>query len=276
MKRFVLTLQNSTRNWQETAGLTFKKALPTVPAVTLIIFLSQLAGVCFSLYQAAELNWLTDTYDYTTGEAIKAVWGPRLEVLMSKGAWFPLSAAGYLFVLLTAAMTPVRMAGGNKLGNTLRRMPAGGFAPCLGSILSGFSFSLFYWAAELANVLVCALLYRQFVPAEAQLPQPAFLALIRWDVLNGLFPFARPGLLVLMLLAVLTQVISVACIGWDLAEGRNSALRIVVLVVLLIASVFQYHIGLGNPGSFSVSLTAAVCLTADRIRYRLTARKEEP
>jgi len=276
VKKLITILQNNTKNWQETAGLTFKKALPAALAVTVITFLAQIIGVCFSLREAAQLNWLTNTYDYTTGESIQVLWGPRLEILMSKGAWFPLSAAGYLFILLTIAMTPIRMAGGNRLENALSRMSMGGSAPCIGSILSGFSFSLFYWSAELASVFVSSLLYRQFVPAEVQLPQPAFLALIRWDVLNGLFPFARPGLLVLMLLAVLTQVISVACIGWDLAEGRSSTLRIIILVVLLIASVFQYHIGLDSLGSFSLSFTAAVCLTADRIRHRLTARKEEP
>lgn len=194
---------------------------------------------------------------------------------MSCGAWFPLSAAGYLFVLLTVAMTPVRMAGGSKLENTLRRMPAGSFAPCLGSILSGLSLSLFYWTAELASVFASALLYRQFVPAEAQLPQPAFLALIRWDVLNGLFPFARPGRVILLTLAILYQVIAVSCVGWHLAEGRkNTAAHVFVLAAVLIFSVFQYTIGLDSAGVASVPLVGAVSLWGNLIRRQLKGEEE--
>lgn len=275
MRNFISVLKESRKGWQLTAGLTFKKALPTVLVVTLIIFAAQIAGVCISLYFAAELNWQNTVTDNITGTQITQLWGPRLEGLMYKGAWFPLSAAGYLFVLLTVAMTPVRMAGGNKLLHTIGRMPMGGRAPRIGSVLSGLSFSLFYWAMELMNFFTAALFYEKFVPEAAQLPHPMMMALLRWEALNGLFPVARPWMLILMAVTGLSQVIAVSCIGWHLAEGRErAAVHIFVLAVILIFSVFQYKTGLGNTAVFCVSLTAAVSLWGNLIRRQFRGEEE--
>ncbi|MBR6790469.1 MAG: hypothetical protein IKM31_06365, partial [Oscillospiraceae bacterium] len=155
------------------------------------------------------------------------------------------------------------------------RMPMGGRAPRIGSVLAGISFSLFYWAMELTNFFAAALLYRKFVPAEAQLPHPMMMALLRWEVLNGLFPAARPGMLILLAVTGLSQVIAVACIGWHLAEGREgAAAHIFALAVILIFSVFQYKTGLGNTAVFCVSLTAAVSLWGNLIRRQFRGEEE--
>lgn len=257
MKRIISVLHGSKKGWRETTGLAFRKMLPAVLAVTALVFLVQLAGVGYSLHRAAELNWQTDSYDYTTGNMTLVQWGPRLETLMSYGWWYPLSAAGYVLVLLTGALTPVRMAGGNRI--TLSRLPVGGCAPHLGSALSCFGLSLFYWAAELANLFAAEALYSRFVPEAARLPDPAMLALMRWDVLNGLFPAARPGLGLLMLVTVFLQAVTVSCIGWNLAEGRERAGgQIIGLVILLAMSAVQYQIGMGVYGFSLVPLAGAV------------------
>ena len=245
MKRLLKNINAALKCWRQAAALYFKKALSAVLPITAIMVIAQLAGVWISLRAAEKLNWQTSSYDYATGNSTLVLWGPRLEELMSRGAWYPLSAAGYCLILLTLAVTPMRIAGGNKLGGTFRRMPVGGCAAAFGSIVSGFALAVFYWAAELGTLFGSELMYRLIVPAQTQIPKPAMIALLRWDVLNGLFPASRLWLAPLLLAVILMQVISVVCAGWNLAEGRESSrLEFAAVFLIILGSAFNYQITL--------------------------------
>ncbi|MDD6032531.1 MAG: hypothetical protein PUC47_03450 [Oscillospiraceae bacterium] len=215
------------RGWQKIAALYLKKSLLPVAAVLVLTVGLQLLGFRRAVRQAASLGFALPQ-DGT--ESLP--WAPRLEGLMARGFWHPLFIAGLILTLAVCLLTPLRLCGGSRGCATLRRMPFGSAALLLGSSVCGSVLALCFWAAEFATLPACWLLYSKMIPQELQIPDALLMALLRWDVLNGLFPAARTGLLALMPLLLMAMAVTACCTGWLFANRQWGGWASLLLTIL--------------------------------------------
>jgi len=225
--------------WQKIAALHFKKSLLPAGGLVLLTALGQLGGFWLRLEETAKQGFRALRY----GDGLPRPWGPRLEILMGEGGWYPFFVGGLALLLVALALLPLWMARGGKALASFRRMPVGKWALLLGGAVNAFSWVCCFWAGEFLTLLGCFGLYRLRVPAEVQLSDALLMALLRWDPLNGLFPAARPWLLPLLLTELLALAVIAACTGLYVLggglRGWSFGLPITVLSIWLIAVLYK-------------------------------------
>ena len=254
------------QGWQKIAALCLKKSLLSTAAVLMLTMGLQLFGLWRNLKQVIALG-----LELPQDGAEALPWAPRLEGLMARGFWHPLFIAGLSLTLAICLLTPLRLCGGSRGCASLRRMPLGSGALLLGSSVCGSVLVLCFWAAEFATLPVCWLLYSKMIPLELQIPDALLMALLRWDVLNGLFPAARPGLLVLIPLLLMAMAVTACCTGWLFANRQWGGWASLLLTILACPG-FLCYAGM-NPLKHWFAWTlplllavAAVSVTRRRIR----------
>lgn len=246
---------NKIKGWRQMAGLCLKKSALPAAGVTLLTMALQLAGTWAFLAHARAENFSA----VFGSETLPLV--PRLEIAMSGSGWYLMFTAGLLGMLLVVFLLPIRLAGKNRTAGLLRRMPAGKWAMALGSAVNAFCLLLVFYAAEFSTVFMSNLLYKAMVPAEKQLADALLMALLRWEVLRGLFPAALPGMFGYMAGILLVLSWAVAGLGLLLAEKRLRRWHLFALMGLTLATTpFLYTEGL-QPNKYGVLAVSLILLT---------------
>lgn len=246
---------NKIKGWRQMAGLCFRKSMLSAMLTILLTMTAQLVGIWAFLTQAKSKNFTT----VFGSETLPLV--PRLEVAMGGSGWYLLFTAGFLAMLLVILLLPLRLSGRSRPSGSLRRAPIGKWAMALGSAVNAFCLLLAFYAAEFSTVFLGNLLYKTVIPPEKQLADALLLALLRWDVLRGLFPAALPGMFVYMAGLLLILSWAAAGMGLLLAGRRFRRWQLFALTALTLAvTPFLYTEGL-QPNKYGVLVVSLILLS---------------
>lgn len=145
-------------------------------------------------------------------------WSYRFEEFLARSRWdlFFYVAFFSLFILLCSIT--LRQWNQSNVDYTYKRLPVPRYFYPFSIITNNLISIMFFYSIQFATLFAGNLLYHTLVPENLRMTQSLFLALLRWNFLNSIFPLFNGMQMIRLVLCILAIAVFTMLFSYHLAR----------------------------------------------------------
>ena len=145
-------------------------------------------------------------------------WSYRFEEFLARSRWDIFFYVAFFSLVILLCSITVRQWNQSNVEYTYKRLPVPRYFYPLSLITNNLISIMFFYSIQFATLFAGNLLYQTLVPENLRMTQSLFLALLRWDFLNSIFPLFNGMQMIRLVLCILAIAVVTMLFSYHLAR----------------------------------------------------------